>query len=52
MMRPGELFRALEAVSKHPYGLNSCVGRKNLILEILRIFLWLNFSARLGLKPE
>ncbi len=42
----------LEAIPKPPYGLNLCVGRKNLILEILSIFLWLNFPTRLDLKPE
>jgi hypothetical protein len=39
-------------VSKPPLGLNLCVGPRRSILEILHIYLRLNASARLDLKPD
>jgi hypothetical protein len=43
---------ALEVVSKPPLGSNLCVGGRRSILKILNVFMRLNASRRLDLKPD
>jgi len=42
----------IEVVSKPLFRPNSFVGPKDLILDILDIFLCLNFSVRLDFEPD